>query len=207
MDFGQIIKKLQASPLFSAMETEELKYLVEGGELLNFGLGQGILQSGDDPDAFYLLLSGKARVLAEQNGKEYVVANLKAPDHFGEEAVLEQRPYDFHIRSAADSMVLKVSAESFSQVLDRNPELRGYFEKYINEVSIRAFLKLCTFLTTLSARQIKGLLSQLEEGVVQKERVHFSGRRSRGRPLHHPQWSSRHRGRGKWRGGCRSYRA
>jgi subfamily B ATP-binding cassette protein HlyB/CyaB len=140
-----------------------LDALIEGAGVEHFGLGDTIVRAGEDATAFYILLSGRARLLAEADNQEHLVATLKSPAHFGETAFLEGKPYSFSLRAASNITLLRVEGTKFSKILSSNPELKGYFQKYVSEVSIRAFLKLCTFLTSVSAKQIKTLLHQFEE--------------------------------------------
>ncbi|MBI3928871.1 MAG: peptidase domain-containing ABC transporter [Armatimonadetes bacterium] len=159
--------------MFSAVEPEEVRRLVGRGELASHSLGETILGGDRSADAFYVLLSGRVRMLATRAGKEYVVATLNAPAHFGEEAVLAKSPHHFTVRAASDTSVLKIPADSFREFLRTNPELDTYLKRYVNEVSIRAFLKLFTLMTTLSARQIKTVLDQLGERSYAKDEFVF----------------------------------
>ncbi|MEW6279845.1 MAG: peptidase domain-containing ABC transporter [Candidatus Eremiobacterota bacterium] len=163
MEQEQIVDRFRKSPVFSVVEPEDLRRLADQGELVAYTLGETIVAGDSPPDAFYLLLSGRARVLATRDGREYVVSTLKAPAHFGEDALVSDCPYRFTVRAAADTTALRIPATAFWDLLRRNPDLGAYLKRYVEEVSIQAFLKLFTLMTTLSARQIQAFLGRLEE--------------------------------------------
>ncbi|HEY3997228.1 MAG TPA: peptidase domain-containing ABC transporter, partial [Candidatus Xenobia bacterium] len=162
MEATAIEEKLLGLPFLSAVEPADLRTLAQAAELLSFRLGEPIYHAGDPSRGFFIILSGRVRVFGQRDGKEHVVGTLEAGTHFGEEAVLLQHPYEYSTRAAQDTVVVRVSDQSIQQLLTQDPALRTYLQQYVNEVSIRSFLKLFTLLTPLSAHHIKALLSRLE---------------------------------------------
>lgn len=162
MEASQIEEKLHSLPFLSAVEPADINRLAETAEPLTCRLGQPVYHAGDASQGFFIILTGRIRVVGTRDGREHVVGTLQAGDHFGEDAVLLQRGYEFTTRAAEESSLVRISDTEFRHLLARDPGLDDYFRQYLNEVSIRSFLKLFTLLAPLSAREIKSLLQQLE---------------------------------------------
>jgi ATP-binding cassette subfamily B protein len=163
MNYLQVEQQLQRSPLFSVVEADDIRVLVEAGELVSYRLGQTILPAGQAPGAFYILVSGRARFVAEQNGREYALALAQSGEHFGEEGVLSERPLTYQVRAADDVVALRIPLAAVRELLNRKPDLASYFQRWVDDISIRAFLKLFTLLTPLSARRLKNVLNEMTE--------------------------------------------
>ena len=163
LDRADIERRLLESALFSALEPPDLCRLVAAAKPVAFRLGQTLAKVGDPPDAFFVLLSGRARVLSTRDGREVVLATLQAGEALGLEAVVNHQPHPYITRAADDLTALRVPANAFDALVGAHPELAGYFQRYLDEISIRAFLKLFTLFAPLPARHIASLVDHLEE--------------------------------------------
>lgn len=88
--------------------------------------GEAAFMQGSSPGAFYLLSQGRCEVEAAAAGETRVVAELRAGDHFGESALLEQRAQrNSTVRcTAARGCELGVlSARAFEEALRTRPAL------------------------------------------------------------------------------------
>ncbi|MCH8157588.1 MAG: cyclic nucleotide-binding domain-containing protein [Nitrospinae bacterium] len=81
--------------------------------------GDYIIREGDEADAFYIMLKGKAFV-TKNSLPRLKLAELKPGSVFGEISVLAQRPRTTNIIAATDTLVLRLNAE-LEQIL--GPEL------------------------------------------------------------------------------------
>src|SRR5476649_2500183 len=79
---------LRRSSLFQFLPEEHFEQLRSLLQEESYEFGDLLVRQGDPADAFYVLLSGRARVVkADQNGNEIVLATLKPGDSFGEGAL------------------------------------------------------------------------------------------------------------------------
>lgn len=165
MDFTEIKELLKGSTAFSILSDEELKRFVERFDLRHYTLGQTICRAGDVADAFYVVYSGRARVVAAaQNngdGDETTVGVLTRGNTFGEQGLMTDSRRHFTVRAASDLALLRLNKIDFDRLLNDRPELREYFTKYISEISIRNFLKLCTVFSSLAPHEIRDLLGSM----------------------------------------------
>ena len=162
LDTAELQNLLKETTVFSILSDEEVSKFARRCELVHYNLGQTVCRAGDEADAFYIVYSGRARVVAENNGNEVTVGTLTRGNSFGEQALLANSQRSFTVRAASDLAVLKLSREEFEQLIAEHPNLRTYFEKYISELSIRNFLKLCTVFSPLSPQEIRDLLGSMQ---------------------------------------------
>src|ERR1044071_9531789 len=114
---------------FALLGERELEQLGEQLLMVHYGIGRVICSAGEPADAFYLVYSGRARVITETPEGEVTVGTLSRGDHFGEQALLSGGTRAFTVRAAEDLVVLRLSREAFQAVVSRRPELRQHFER------------------------------------------------------------------------------
>lgn len=163
MNSTELKDLLRATTAFSILSDRELDHLAERFELVHFSLGQTVVRAGDDAEAFFIVYSGRARVIAlDKTGEEVTVGNLSRGDSFGEQGILTTSQRNYTIRASSDLAALRLAKVDFDELLERHIKVREYFDKYISEISIRNFLKLSTAFAPLSPQEIRNLLGSLE---------------------------------------------
>ena len=96
---------------------------------VSFPFGSVIAREGDEADAFYLLVSGRARVLKRGEAGEEIPLNfLQAGDTFGEMALLEGGRRTATVRASGEVLALRLDRSVFDALLQVHPEVRAYFE-------------------------------------------------------------------------------
>jgi ATP-binding cassette subfamily B protein len=163
MDSAELKVLLKETTAFSILADEELKQFGERFELVHYTLGQAVVRAGEEADAFYIVYSGRARVIAvNATGEEVTVGTLSRGLSFGEQGLLTRGPRRFTVRAASDLALLRLNKTDFDALLEGHPNLRDYFDKYISDISIRNFLKLCTVFAPLAPQEIRNLLNSMQ---------------------------------------------
>ncbi|HVQ37683.1 MAG TPA: peptidase domain-containing ABC transporter [Pyrinomonadaceae bacterium] len=163
MDSTELKELLKGTTAFSILSDRELEQFSERFQLVHHTLGQAVVHAGDEADAFYVVYSGRARVIATNSvGEEVTVGTLTRGNSFGEQGLLTHSPRNFTIRAASDLALLRLAKKDFESLLGQQPGLREYFDNYISEIAIRNFLKLCTAFAPLSPQEIRDLLNSME---------------------------------------------
>ncbi|MFZ5642838.1 MAG: peptidase domain-containing ABC transporter [Bacillota bacterium] len=154
------IKQLLTNTSFlSVVKEEEIETIASGFEEISFQLGNTVCRAGEEGEAFYVIYSGRARVVGlDSDGKEINLHVLSRGDHFGEQALLTGEPYEYTIRATGNLSVLRLSKANFSDILKEYQELKHYFDEYISDVSLRNFLKQCTVFSPLNPGEMRGFL-------------------------------------------------
>ena len=86
--FAQLEESVKKVDLFSFLQDEQRRTLVNAMFPCKYKDGDVIIKQGDQPDNFYILNSGKCRVLKKTGDKEAQVAVLSPGHYFGELALI-----------------------------------------------------------------------------------------------------------------------
>ena len=110
--------------LFSTLEDRELQALAALARPITVQRGEIIISQGSVGDALYVVIGGRVRVyVSDKDGKEMVLA-LEGPSAvFGEIAVLDGAVRSASIAAMEQTELLKISADDFFALLERNTEL------------------------------------------------------------------------------------
>ena len=115
-------------PLFTGLSRENLARIVAKLEPQSYSPGQTIVKQGTEGDALYLLQSGAVKVVLEDNGaRPENLAILGSGECFGEMALFTGAKRSASVVSLADSLVLKLSKESWEDLLSKHPTIALHF--------------------------------------------------------------------------------
>ncbi|MEM9068713.1 MAG: Stp1/IreP family PP2C-type Ser/Thr phosphatase [Myxococcota bacterium] len=102
--------------LLSELDMAEQAKVVGHLESLYREQGQAILDQGAEGQGLYILVAGEVEVV--RDGK--VIATLPAGSHFGEMALLNQRPRNATARAMTDCRLLHLSRDGFYQLVQHD---------------------------------------------------------------------------------------
>lgn len=88
-----------------------------------YGPGQVIINQGDAPDHFYIVIAGKAEVWHEGlSGQSGEIDVRKPGEYFGEVGLLQDRPRSATVRAPEDSPVevLAMDRQDFLELMDES---------------------------------------------------------------------------------------
>ena len=107
----------------------------------SYEFGDLLVRQGEPADAFYVLVSGRARVVkADQNGHEIVLATLKPGDSFGESALAEGGTRTATVRCSTAVEALRLDRDDFLQLAEETPELKHHIEMTARHRALHGFL-------------------------------------------------------------------
>src|SRR5438552_2109457 len=85
-------------------------------------LSGAIVAEGDAADGWYVLVSGRARVIKRaDNGDEIPLNILRAGDSFGEVELLAGARRPATVRASSDVLALRLDRSAFAGLLERTP--------------------------------------------------------------------------------------
>lgn len=118
------IAELIGYPLFAGVPAEEVVWLLRLATVEQYAEGVVITHQGEKEAKFYTIYSGEATVLAiDSQGTEQHIATLGRGNHFGELALLHDRPRNATIRAGTGLELLTLDPQSFQQLLTSCPKL------------------------------------------------------------------------------------
>jgi hypothetical protein len=105
--------------LFAELSYAELSRVAQVMTAKRFAKGEAILRQGEATESLFVLAEGSARV---ERGED-PIATLLAGSHFGEMALLTQRPRMATVRAAEPCRVLILERESFYELAQQDAVL------------------------------------------------------------------------------------
>lgn len=125
--------------------------------------GETIVRQGDQADALYVLVAGRARVLkAGADGGEVSLNMLRPGDVFGEAALLSAEPRNASVRCSSSVSVLRLDRDEFLELLRTHPEFKTYLELMVRWRTLHGFLYQFSNFGRLPRPALSALLSRLE---------------------------------------------
>jgi len=112
-DWADVLGSL---PLFAGLTKRQLRRVAELATISEFGKGEVVIQAGEKGDAFFVILSGQARVRGRPRARL-----LRAGDYFGEMALIDGRPRSATITAADDLQTMKLPRQAFLKVVRQEP--------------------------------------------------------------------------------------
>ena len=120
---GKIVVALQRSTLFATLDAGLLTQVAGNCELFGFKPGETIVSEGDAADAFYMILSGNAVVLAahKESGEPVELARMGPADGIGELGLLLDQPRTATVKAANSALLLRLDRRMFDALFERAP--------------------------------------------------------------------------------------
>jgi len=127
MNNEEKIDLLRRSLLLSVMEDEDLAKLSDLAAERRFESGEFVFWEGDPPEWFYIVESGKVKMLKHSSlGKEFLIAVFGPGEVFGEVAVFDNAPYPASAQATDDTRALGIRRADFLSFLTQNPPVFMY---------------------------------------------------------------------------------
>jgi hypothetical protein len=140
----QNLRTLGGVEILRELSYPELLELSSALESEQYEAGAVILREGDTSAALYILVEGKAQV--ERGGKR--LAELVAGSHFGEMALLTNRPRSATVRAVEACRVLVLTREKLYPLFQNNPVIAV---KFLWNLAVRQSLRLDEVTSWLSS--------------------------------------------------------
>ena len=114
---------LKRVPLFSGVDAAKLKLLAFTSEVVRYRSGEMLFEQGDAGDDAYVIIEGRARVLAETKGDIVELAEVGETDFVGEIAILCDVPRTASVEAITGLKVLRVNKDCLADLLTTFPSI------------------------------------------------------------------------------------
>ncbi|QHJ00278.1 cyclic nucleotide-binding domain-containing protein [Xylophilus rhododendri] len=109
---------LRRVPLFGLLTAEQAQFLSTSVSKRRFRRGEALVERGQRSDAFFVLISGRARVIvADERGREVIFASLRPGDPVGEMSLIDGEPHSATVQAETQTDVLALDREAFLRCL------------------------------------------------------------------------------------------
>jgi ATP-binding cassette subfamily B protein len=160
---------LRRTSLFQFLSDEHFEKLRSLLQEEHYEFGDLIVRQDDPADSFYVLLSGRARVVkSDQNGTEIVLATLRPGDSFGEAALAEGGTRNATVRCSTGVEALRLDRADFRGLIEENPDLKKHLELTARHRSLHGFLYQFSNFGRLPVPALRSLIEKLEPVEVAK---------------------------------------
>jgi uncharacterized membrane protein len=113
---------LRGVPLFSNLDSDELRVLAGQVELRQFTANQRIFRCGDPSERAYVLLSGAVRVCAlDEDHQEVLLQQPELGQFFGFASMLEQSPHQAEAVACEDSSCIEIERKDLTNLFEQKP--------------------------------------------------------------------------------------
>ncbi len=124
MDINEEANQLSRVPLFAKLDSAKLKLIAFTSEQLSLKKQEYLFYHNQPSDAVYLILDGTLEVMHNRDdGEGQAILQLGQNNLIGEMGVIANAPRSASIRSAGESKVLKIEADTFMNLLCENPSM------------------------------------------------------------------------------------
>jgi CRP/FNR family transcriptional regulator, cyclic AMP receptor protein len=112
---------LKNVPLFSSFTDQQLAYLIPAVQHRRFPRGSYVIRAGEETDALYIILAGRAKVLIpDDDGNEVILSVIGPNEFFGEMGLLDDQPRSASVETLEACEMLRISRSAFLNCLKDN---------------------------------------------------------------------------------------
>jgi HlyB family type I secretion system ABC transporter len=150
-------------PVLRFLPPEAQKLVIDSCVPVSYRFGESLVREGEEADAFFVLVSGQARVVKKaENGQEISLNVLRAGDGFGETALLQKGRRTATVRASSDVEAFRLDVSVFLAMLQSNPEIRGYLELQSRQRALHNFFRSYLPFAQLAPAAMELMLRELE---------------------------------------------
>lgn len=121
---GSTVEFLATVPLFHELDLEELHRFGELVREKSYPRTSVIVFEDDPGDAFFIVRAGRVKVvLVGDDGREVILGMLGPGEHFGELALIDNRPRSAHVVAMDDATLLVLRREDFRKRVEASPKV------------------------------------------------------------------------------------
>jgi len=118
---------LRRVKILGEMNDQQLGRFVQFMELQPARQWSEIVKQGEPGESMYLVLEGEVRVRLMIGNRETTLVTLAAGEFFGEISLFDHGPRSADVVANQDSVLLKISAEAFRDLVAKAPDLATPF--------------------------------------------------------------------------------
>jgi CRP/FNR family cyclic AMP-dependent transcriptional regulator len=111
-------------PLFQGLPQESIDQLLKEAVPRTYRKGSTVIRQEDEATTLYIVQSGRLKVYRDDpGGKQFILETLSEGDHFGELALLDDKPRSASVDAIEPCVLLALSKAAFHKSLASHPGL------------------------------------------------------------------------------------
>src|ERR1700722_942963 len=157
-------------PLFAAFSFEDVRALDSRCIWRRAHAGDWVLDDYAEGTDVYFVVNGHVRGISRSPGRPLILADIRAGEYFGMISAIDGKPGMCRVRAITDTVIAKMKASVFREVVDRYPDVRAgvleslaqvvrtFANRTIEHAHLHVRERLCTELLRLSRANGAGRL-------------------------------------------------
>ncbi|MCG6971338.1 MAG: cyclic nucleotide-binding domain-containing protein [Gammaproteobacteria bacterium] len=116
------IEWLQSMPIFGAVDTAVLTYLLQSSRFRQIKQGDYFFREGDLADSMFVLDQGIVAVYRNWQGRDFKLRDLHPGDCFGEMALLDCQPRSASVIAQEDATAMEIDSAQLAEIYEQFPD-------------------------------------------------------------------------------------
>jgi CRP-like cAMP-binding protein len=104
-----LLRLVSAVDLFRKIDLDDVAALLRQSTRIDFESGEQVFSEGEEGHSMYIVTKGAFEVYRNAAGKDVFIASIEPGEHFGEIALLVNRPRSASVRAIQSSSVLRLT--------------------------------------------------------------------------------------------------
>lgn len=128
---GSTEETFARTPLFSALNRDELGDLIDELRLVNYGAGQSVCKEGDASTVMWVIVQGEAEITTmKKDGTSILLATLTEGDFFGEGGFVTGAARTASVVAKSALKVLEIDKDNFEKAARKHPHIKEVLQAF-----------------------------------------------------------------------------
>lgn len=119
---GSRIELLQSMPIFGAIREETLRFLVSRSATAVVAVGEFFFREHDEAQSIFVLEEGKAAVVKDWQGHQYLLNTMTKGDCFGEMSLMDMRHRSASVVAVEPCQALELTSADLTALYEKDLE-------------------------------------------------------------------------------------
>ncbi|MEO5361968.1 MAG: acetate/propionate family kinase [Nitrospirota bacterium] len=130
----ELVKFLSSVRQFEDLTKEEVDYLLQNAETVEYKKGAEIKRHGEIGRFLWIVYDGKVDIsISDDDGNKESIASLARGEIFGEMSIITGEPSGVDIVAADNSLLVRVPRETVSEIFAKNPKSLSRFVQMLTK--------------------------------------------------------------------------
>lgn len=172
----KILHPVPRIPLFSELNEEELRLLLQKVRMTTFPTDALICREGEDGDSLFVITRGEVTVTKRTpRGKVIWIRNLGEGDFFGEFGFFTDQRRHATVTALTESDVLEIHRGELDEMIKRHPHMKEVLQSFFRQRVLDLFLACSPLFSTLTSGEREELFKRFRLSKVPGRTILFRG--------------------------------
>ncbi len=152
------------TPLFSDLEVEEFKRIMQKFQIGNLPKGITVVKEGSMGDSFYMVAEGKVRVYkwSKNKKRKLTLSVLETGAFFGEFAFLTNSIRSASVETMEDCVLLRINRKDLEEIIGEFPRVREVMDEFYRKRVVDTLLQISPLFSSMNEADRKDLIHRFE---------------------------------------------